>query len=48
MVPDETGHKDPGDCILVATAKVRKVPIVTRDETIIEMARNGYLNFIRC
>lgn len=48
LVPDETGHKDPGDCILVATAKVRKVPILTRDETIVAMARNGYLDVIRC
>ena len=27
-VPDDTGHKDPGDCILIATAKVRRVPII--------------------
>lgn len=27
----ETGHKDPGDCFLMATARVRRVPLVTRD-----------------
>jgi PIN domain nuclease of toxin-antitoxin system len=27
----ETGHKDPGDCFLIATARVRRIPIVTRD-----------------
>ena len=25
-----TGHKDPGDCYLIATARVRKIPIMTR------------------
>jgi PIN domain nuclease of toxin-antitoxin system len=48
LVPDDTGHKDPGDCILIATAKVRNMPIITRDEKMIEMAGNGYLNVIEC
>ena len=48
LVPDEAGHKDPGDCILIATAKVRGVPIVSRDGKIAQMARVGYLKIIPC
>lgn len=34
MVPDATGHKDTGDCYIVATARVRKIPVITRDDTL--------------
>ena len=46
----ETGHKDPGDCFLIATARVRKAALVTRDATIqaIAAARAGYLDLIVC
>ncbi len=45
-----TGHKDPGDCFLIATARVMRIPIVTRDRTIITIARDtpGYLDLIEC
>ncbi len=46
----ETGHKDPGDCFLIATSRVRRMPIVTRDEIMQTMAadRPGYLDVIVC
>lgn len=45
-----TGHKDPGDCFLIATARVRRVPLVTRDEIIRGIAADdpGYLDVILC
>ncbi len=33
-VPVATRHKDPGDCYLIATARVRKLSLMTRDSTI--------------
>lgn len=42
------GHKDPGDCFLIATARVKKLPIVTRDQFMIELASRGYLPVITC
>lgn len=49
-VVTETGHKDPGDCFLIATARVRKVALVTRDMTIRGLAedRPGYLDLVVC
>lgn len=46
----DTGHKDPGDCFLIATARVRRMPIVTRDGIIHSIAagRPGYLDVIAC
>ncbi|WP_145201503.1 type II toxin-antitoxin system VapC family toxin [Sphingobium sp. B2] len=46
----DTGHKDPGDCFLMATARVRGIPIVTRDEIIQSIAaKDGdYLSVILC
>ena len=46
----DTGHKDPGDCFLIATARVRRVPLVTRDGIIrgIADADAGYLDVIEC
>ncbi len=45
-----TGHKDPGDCFLIATARIRKVPIVTRDMIIRGISENepGYLDVVVC
>jgi PIN domain nuclease of toxin-antitoxin system len=45
-----TGHKDPGDCFLIATARVRRVPLITRDRIIQEIAEQqaGYLAVIGC
>lgn len=44
------GHKDPGDCFLMATARVRKLTLVTRDNIMqqIAAADPGYLNIIVC
>jgi len=49
-VVTDTGHKDPGDCFLIATARVRRMPIVTRDGIIQTIAaeRAGYLDLIAC
>ena len=45
-----TGHKDPGDCFLIATARVRKAALVTRDRAIRSIANGdaGYLDVIIC
>ncbi len=46
----DTGHKDPGDCFLIATARVRRLALVTRDATIHAIAAKlpGYLDVIAC
>jgi PIN domain nuclease of toxin-antitoxin system len=43
-------RKDPGDCFLIATARVRGAPIITRDGVIIALAeaQPDYLCAIRC
>jgi PIN domain nuclease of toxin-antitoxin system len=33
-----TGHRDPGDCFLIATARVRKLALMTRDGIIQQIA----------
>lgn len=45
-----TGHRDPGDCFLMATARVRKLTLVTRDTIMqqIAAADPSYLNIIVC
>jgi PIN domain nuclease of toxin-antitoxin system len=45
-----TGHRDPGDCFLMATARVRKLSLVTRDGIIqqIAAADPNYLSIIVC
>lgn len=49
-VVTETGHKDTGDCYLIATARMRRMPLVTRDASIREIAseKPGYLDVIVC
>ena len=49
-VVTKTGHKDPGDCFLIASARLRKVPLVTRDQIIRDIAADhpGYLDVIVC
>lgn len=44
----DTGHKDPGDCYLIATARVKKVPIITRDAIMLSLASSEYLEIISC
>jgi len=43
-----TGHKDPGDCYLIATARVRSIPIMTTDEVMIGLAETNYLQVVEC
>lgn len=45
-----TGHKDPGDCFLIATARVRRVPLITRDAVILGIAADqyDYLQVVGC
>jgi PIN domain nuclease of toxin-antitoxin system len=44
------GRGDPGDCFLIATARVKKVPIVTRDNHIRDLANAlpDYVQVIVC
>jgi PIN domain nuclease of toxin-antitoxin system len=44
----DTGHKDPSDCYLIATSRVKNTPLITRDRTLIELAAKGHLEVIRC
>ncbi|MFD0944831.1 PIN domain-containing protein [Sphingomonas canadensis] len=45
-----TGHKDPGDCFLIATARAKGIPIVTRDAAMRGFAARDpdYLSVIDC
>lgn len=43
-----TFHADPGDRMIVATARNMRLPIVTRDEKIIAYAAAGHVEAIRC
>lgn len=45
-----TGHKDPGDCFLIATARIRKVALVTRDGIIRTIVADypGYIDLVVC
>jgi PIN domain nuclease of toxin-antitoxin system len=49
-VVDATGHKDTGDCYLIATARVKRIPIITRDGVMRDLAANNpdYLQIILC
>lgn len=44
----DTGHRDPGDCYLIATSRVRKMPLITRDRILIDLASEGYLEVVQC
>lgn len=45
-----TGHRDPGDCYLIATARVGRMPIATRDRAILDIAQLNpeYLSVVAC
>ncbi len=49
-VPAIFGRGDPGDCFLIATAHVKRIPIVTRDQQMLRLAktRPSYLTVIPC
>jgi len=41
-------HTDPADCMLIATARAERVPIVTRDRRILAYSRAGFVAAIPC
>jgi PIN domain nuclease of toxin-antitoxin system len=41
-------HGDPGDRLLIATARHLNIPIVTRDRLILEYAAQGHVGAIAC
>lgn len=41
-------HRDPVDCLIVATARSLGVPIITRDHVILDYAATGTVGAIRC
>jgi PIN domain nuclease of toxin-antitoxin system len=45
-----TGHKDPGDCYLIATCRVKGAVLVTRDATILAIAAADpdYIGVVQC
>jgi PIN domain nuclease of toxin-antitoxin system len=47
-VVTDTGHKDPGDGYIIATARVRNITIITRDAAILKIAASGYVKAIAC
>jgi PIN domain nuclease of toxin-antitoxin system len=49
-VPSVYGRRDPGDCFLIATARVKGIAIVTRDSAMLDLARDrpNYLSVIAC
>lgn len=43
-----TAHKDPGDCYIMATARYKKVPVVSRDRIMSQIAETGYVEVVGC
>ncbi len=43
-----TFHNDPGDRLLVATAREMKLAVVTRDGLILDYARQGWVEAVEC
>ena len=41
-------HRDPADCLLIATARELGVPLVTRDRRILDYAGQGHVDAIAC
>jgi PIN domain nuclease of toxin-antitoxin system len=41
-------HADPADRFLVATARIKKLTLVTRDARILKYARQGHLQAMTC
>ena len=50
LVPSIYGRGDPGDCFLIATARVRHLSLVTHDGPILQLAaaRPSYLRTVGC
>jgi PIN domain nuclease of toxin-antitoxin system len=49
-VPVRYGRGDPGDCFIIATARIKRVPIVTRDRGMIDLAQRdpAYVAVVVC
>jgi PIN domain nuclease of toxin-antitoxin system len=47
LLPGEL-HGDPGDRLIIATARAMHLPIVTRDEKIITYAAAGHVQVVAC
>ncbi|RAI56089.1 hypothetical protein DOO78_22885 [Roseicella frigidaeris] len=49
-VPAVYGSGDPGDCFIIATARVRRLPVVTRDGRMLALAVSApdYLEAVEC
>ena len=49
-VPAVLGQGDPGDCFIVATARVKRLAVVTRDGTLqaVAAAQPDYLDILPC
>ena len=49
-VPAIYGRGDPGDCFLIATARMRRLHLVTRDQPILQLAATqpAYLQAVGC
>jgi len=49
-VPVRFGRGDPADCFIIATARIKRVPIVTRDRAMIDLAERDpdYLAVVVC
>lgn len=49
-VPAVYGRGDPGDCFLIATARVRRLSLVTRDGPILQLAaaQPAYVRTVEC
>ena len=49
-VPEILGYGDPGDCFLIATARVLDLLLITRDEkiTALSQRRSGFLRLQAC
>ena len=49
-VPAVYGQGDPGDCYIIATARMKRLPVVTRDTQMNAVAARdaAYLQVIRC
>ena len=49
-VPGVYGSRDPGDCFIIATARVRRLTVVSRDSLMTNLADNrpDYLWLVQC
>lgn len=39
-------HKDPADRMIVATSRIKKVPLLTRDQRILDYSKDGHLQVV--